>query len=88
MFGKISVFPISFPTHKADTSANTEINNAVKNKFLENDSVIKNTRTMFITIKETIVPENKFNLTLNLSISYKENKSIEIRVTEKKKSLE
>ena len=40
---------------------------------------------MFSNMNEIIIPENKFNLTLSLKSSYKENKSIETRIIEKKR---
>ena len=42
---------------------------------------------MFSNMNEIIIPENKFNLTLSLKSSYKENKSIETRIIEKKDCL-
>tara|TARA_B100000925_G_scaffold264193_1_gene222576 strand:- start:241 stop:435 length:195 start_codon:yes stop_codon:yes gene_type:complete len=40
---------------------------------------------MFNKINKNVIPENKFNLTLNLKSSYKENRSIETRIIEKKR---
>ena len=42
---------------------------------------------MFSSMNKSIIPENKFNLALNLKSSYKENISIETRIIEKKRLL-
>ena len=40
---------------------------------------------MFNNMKKSVIPENKFNLFLNLKSSYRENRSIETRIIEKKR---
>ena len=42
---------------------------------------------MFNNMNKSVIPENKFNLTLNLKSSYMENRSIETRIIEKKRLL-
>ena len=42
---------------------------------------------MFNIMNNSVIPENKFNLTLNLKSSYRENRSIETRIIEKKRLL-
>ncbi len=40
---------------------------------------------MFNKMNNSVIPENKFNLTFSLKSSYKENKSIETRIIAKKR---